>query len=241
MSTRQRAREGNQRWRCLLDHVRTGDSSRRADTLACLLRSLFSVLLAYFVVGMTYNGLVKRQSGINLLPHAQFWISLPVHAIVSDGALQHSSVGYRDVLFRCRKAAERRLASARDRRRPVEQRTNLFSSNCVVTFSRCVCTARLFFFFYKTRMTPMGEKARDLHFAKILSREREASHRPSNEQVRELIDHLETMLSLGCSVIFRVLFTLLFTRCVLRCGYLLFHRDFVNGRKRDVSRSVCSH
>jgi hypothetical protein len=35
------------------------------------------------LVGVGYNGLVKHKSGINLLPQAQFWIGLPLHAIVS--------------------------------------------------------------------------------------------------------------------------------------------------------------
>lgn len=45
--------------------------------------SLFSCALAYFVIGAIYNGLVKHRSGINLIPHAQFWIGFPLHAIVS--------------------------------------------------------------------------------------------------------------------------------------------------------------
>ena len=40
-------------------------------------------VLAYFIIGAIYNGLVKHRSGINLLPNAQFWISLPLYMIVS--------------------------------------------------------------------------------------------------------------------------------------------------------------
>jgi hypothetical protein len=45
--------------------------------------SLFSSALAYFIIGASYNGLVKHRSGINLLPQTQFWIGLPLYAIVS--------------------------------------------------------------------------------------------------------------------------------------------------------------
>jgi hypothetical protein len=46
--------------------------------------SLFSFTLVYFLVGAIYNGLVKHRSGINLIPQAEFWIGLPLHAIVSE-------------------------------------------------------------------------------------------------------------------------------------------------------------
>ncbi|CAF0955997.1 unnamed protein product [Adineta ricciae] len=42
---------------------------------------LFSVLIAYFLVGVAYNGLYKHKSGIHLIPQAEFWISLPLLAI----------------------------------------------------------------------------------------------------------------------------------------------------------------
>ena len=44
--------------------------------------SLFSVALVYFIGGAIFNRLVKHRSGINLVPHAQFWIGLPLLAIV---------------------------------------------------------------------------------------------------------------------------------------------------------------
>ncbi|CAF0941553.1 unnamed protein product [Adineta ricciae] len=42
---------------------------------------LFSVLIAYFLVGVAYNGLYKHKSGVHLIPQAEFWISLPLLAI----------------------------------------------------------------------------------------------------------------------------------------------------------------
>ncbi|CAF1331606.1 unnamed protein product [Rotaria sordida] len=48
---------------------------------AVFLIILFSVALVYIAVGMIYNGLIKNQSGINLLPNTQFWIGLPLNAI----------------------------------------------------------------------------------------------------------------------------------------------------------------
>jgi len=51
------------------------------DGGAIFLIILFSVALAYFVVGITYNAFVKHRSGIQLLPQAKFWIGLPLNAI----------------------------------------------------------------------------------------------------------------------------------------------------------------
>lgn len=46
--------------------------------------SLFSVALVYFGAGMLYNKFVNHQSGIQILPHAQFWIGFPLYTIVSS-------------------------------------------------------------------------------------------------------------------------------------------------------------
>ena len=45
--------------------------------------SLFVVVCVYLIGGVLYNAFVKHQTGINLLPQAQFWIKLPLHAIVN--------------------------------------------------------------------------------------------------------------------------------------------------------------
>ncbi|CAF1195935.1 unnamed protein product [Rotaria sp. Silwood1] len=48
---------------------------------AVFLIILFSVTFVYMVGGLLYNGFVQHKSGLNLLPHAQFWIGLPLYAI----------------------------------------------------------------------------------------------------------------------------------------------------------------
>lgn len=48
---------------------------------AIFLIILFTVIGFYLVVGMLYNGLYKKQTGIRLLPNATFWIGLPLFAI----------------------------------------------------------------------------------------------------------------------------------------------------------------
>ncbi|CAF0998067.1 unnamed protein product [Adineta steineri] len=48
---------------------------------AVFLLILFSVAVAYFLIGMAYNGFVKHKSGVNLIPQASFWIGLPIHII----------------------------------------------------------------------------------------------------------------------------------------------------------------
>ncbi|UJR09546.1 hypothetical protein I4U23_013783 [Adineta vaga] len=48
---------------------------------AIFLLIVFCTLVTYFIVGIGYNGLVKHQSGINLIPNAEFWVGLPLHAI----------------------------------------------------------------------------------------------------------------------------------------------------------------
>ena len=58
------------------------------NSMCSVLFSLFSVILVYFIVGVAYNGLVNHKSGVHLLPQAQFWIGLPVNAIVSDSTCQ---------------------------------------------------------------------------------------------------------------------------------------------------------
>ena len=47
-----------------------------------LIFRLFSVLTAYFLVGVAYNGLYRHKTGVHLIPQAEFWISLPLLAIV---------------------------------------------------------------------------------------------------------------------------------------------------------------
>ncbi len=46
-------------------------------------RSLFSVALVYFIVGISYNAFFRQRSGLTLLPQAQFWVGLPLYFIVS--------------------------------------------------------------------------------------------------------------------------------------------------------------
>lgn len=48
---------------------------------AIFLIILFSVIGAYFLFGIAYNGLVNHHSGVKLIPHSDFWIGLPIHAI----------------------------------------------------------------------------------------------------------------------------------------------------------------
>jgi len=72
---------------------------------AVFLIILFSLILAYFIVGVSYNAFVKQRSGINLLPQAQFWIGLPLNAIEGcrasigccSGSLKPSQATYESV------------------------------------------------------------------------------------------------------------------------------------------------
>ncbi|CAF3409555.1 unnamed protein product [Rotaria socialis] len=48
---------------------------------AAFLIVLFCVALVYFGGGMIYNGLIQHQSGIKVIPNAQFWIGLPLYFI----------------------------------------------------------------------------------------------------------------------------------------------------------------
>ncbi len=111
-------------WSCMWEKLRV---------LKTNVFSLFSFTLVYFLVGAIYNGLVKHRSGINLIPQAEFWIGLPLHAIVSEWERVRIVM---NEFFYCRKVVEVQLLVVLGRHNQVHQHMNLFKLD--KSFSFCL-------------------------------------------------------------------------------------------------------